>query len=121
MLGYAFITLSPTQLEERRRQLDRAGFHAWLSPVILLLAIYIYRRFLEPMLSGTILTRAISSHKSSRGHLLLVRTKWVLSTPYIPEFGPLHIQLLGAIYTLWLLYLATRNTGNDYVSRSIPV
>ncbi|KAH0846335.1 hypothetical protein AYO21_07429 [Fonsecaea monophora] len=110
------VKLSATELEERRRQLNGVGFRAWLSPIVLLVVVYLYRRYFHPLLFPS--TSALSSsgsRQASRVQLYLRRAVWTLQTTYIPEFGPLSVQLLGLIYAAWLLYLTFHNTGNDYM------
>ncbi|ETI23508.1 hypothetical protein G647_05310 [Cladophialophora carrionii CBS 160.54] len=108
------VKLTPEQLDERRRQLDRAGFHAWLSPIVILLGVYIYRRWL----AGSIpkLLCPLPARGPARGlRLCLRRVAWILSTTYVYEYGPLYVPLVGLLYTLWLVYLASRGTGEDYM------
>ncbi|OAP61226.1 hypothetical protein AYL99_03427 [Fonsecaea erecta] len=104
------LTLTASELEERRHQLNRAGFHAWLSPIVLMVATYLYRRCFRPALFPS-----KSPSSPSPVQLSLRRAAWILQTTYIPEFGPLWIQLLGLMYAAWLLYLTFRNTGDDYM------
>ncbi|EXJ62646.1 hypothetical protein A1O7_03084 [Cladophialophora yegresii CBS 114405] len=108
------VKLTPEQLEARRHQLNRAGLHAWLSPLGILLAVYIYRRCLH---AGSIRCLPARGPPARGAHLplRLRRIAWVLSTTYVPEYGPLYIPLLGTLYTFWLLYLTTRGTGDDYM------
>lgn len=117
MFGYKFVNLSPEQVEARRHQLDRDGFLAYLTPIILLTAIYIYRR-----LSSSIPYPGRDQHYSHKSapppswsQRVYRRAAWVLNTTYVAEFGPLHVQALGVSYVTWLAYLAARNTGDDYM------
>jgi len=115
-MTYQFVTLEPAALELRRSRLDLAGFHAWLCPIVILVAIYISRQLLAP--SGTRQELNASkrvSQRPSRLRLLPPSISRILSTTFIPEFGPLHVQLLGLTYSAWLLYLVFRGTGNDYL------
>lgn len=113
-MAYSFAPLTPPQIEERRKQLDFAGFYAWLTPIILLVGIYLYRQ-----LTGLLNARATSNRKAnqvpSQLQIISRRIAWTLDTTYIPEFGPLKVQLTGVVYALWLLYLVFRNTGEDYM------
>lgn len=110
MFEYDYVTLNNTQVEARRILLDQAGWHAYLAPMLLLSAVCAYRQLIPT-----------SSHVSTRHEkpsLLAVftrRTSWLLNTTYIPEFGPLHVQLLGLLYTAYLLFRITHQTGNDYM------
>ncbi|KIV91234.1 hypothetical protein PV10_05795 [Exophiala mesophila] len=117
MLGYKFINLSPEQVEIRRQQLDRDGFLAWLTPIILLTVIYIYRR-LYSFISYSARDQN-HSHKSATPHSwprrVYRRAAWILNTTYVSEFGPLRVQILGLFYVAWLISLAARHTGNDYM------
>ncbi|EXJ79904.1 hypothetical protein A1O3_08189 [Capronia epimyces CBS 606.96] len=121
MSYYTFVSLTPAQLEERRTQLDLAGFHAWLAPIILLVTIWIYRQLRRRGLNPSLLTDKaslspnVSQRPPSRVQVLLRRLHWVLNTTYMGEFGPFHVQLIGLGYFCWLLYLVFRATGNDYM------
>jgi hypothetical protein len=127
-MGYAFVTLTPAQVEERRRQLDLAGFQAWLSPIVILTAVYMYRRITNSSASPST-SSSTSSSKSgtddsslqgkhqgpsvpAKSESSVART---LNTTYVREFGPLHVQLLGLMYLSWLLWLVFRGTGDDYM------
>ena len=112
MLGYEINFPPPAQLETRRKQLNDAGFQAWLSPIILLITIYIGCLMLakSPIADGRVRSKSPSSLQVLHRRLL-----WMLNTTYLPEFGPLHVQITGAFYLLWLLFLIFRNTGNDYL------
>lgn len=122
-MAYKFVTLTPSQIDQRRHQLDLAGWHAWLSPVILLLSIYIYRRILSPFIIGPLADYSRYSTTTSGGGSttcrylgnLLRRVSWTLQSTYIREFGPLSVQMVGAMYLAWLLYLVFRDTGEDYM------
>ncbi|KIX09938.1 uncharacterized protein Z518_01019 [Rhinocladiella mackenziei CBS 650.93] len=109
-MTYSFVNLTPAQLEERRRQLNLAGFQAWLTPIILLVTICLYRRLLKSAISMSAKSTSLNSLQ-----ILVRRTSWFLHTTYLPEFGPLHIQLSSLLYFSWLLYLIFRATGNDYM------
>ncbi|KIW27378.1 uncharacterized protein PV07_07121 [Cladophialophora immunda] len=110
------LKLTPSELEERRHQLNRAGFHAWLSPIILLVVAYLCRRYFHAVfLSSKSPASASRSPHVSQVQLFLRRAEWILQTTYIPEFGPLSVQLLALMYTAWLLYLTFHNTGEDYM------
>ncbi|KIW97300.1 uncharacterized protein Z519_02692 [Cladophialophora bantiana CBS 173.52] len=110
------LKLTASQLEERRHQLDRAGFHAWLSSIILLVVVYLYRRlFHSLLLSSKSPLSPSGSQQVSQLQLFLRRAAWVLRVTYIPEFGPLSVQLVALVYTGWLLSLTLRHTGDDYM------
>ena len=105
MLGYEMVFPPADQLELRRRQLNAAGFEAWLTPIILLATTYAARNLLTSNVSST--------RKQSATFTDQLRS--IANTTYIPEFGPLHVQLLGLSYISWILFLIFRNTGNDYL------
>lgn len=118
-MAYAFIlSLTPAQIEARRRQLDQAGYYAWLTPIVLVLGVYLCRKatrlLTSPPASSTKKPAAARS-APSQIQIITRRISWILGTTYIPEFGPLHVQLVGLVYTLWLLFLVFRNTGEDYM------
>jgi len=110
MFNYDYVTLNNTQIEARRKLLDQAGWQAYLAPIILLSATYAYRQLMPSQ--SPFSTR---DNKPSPLTILTRRTSWLLNTTYIPEFGPLHIQLLGLLYTAYLLFRITHQTGNDYM------
>lgn len=107
-MGYSFVFPGPSELEQRRQQLNLAGFHSWVTPIIFLVTIYTYRRWLRPSTQR-------SKRPSPAPVIILRRISWLVSTTYMPEFGPLSVQLLGLVYGCWLLYLVFRATGNDYM------
>ncbi len=109
------VKLTPAQLEERRRQLDHAGFQAWLSPIIILLAIYVYRRWLSAFITNSLFTSSKSQEPARGLRLLVRRVSGILSTTYFSEYGPLYIQVLGLFYAGWLFYLTYIGTKNDYM------
>ncbi|KAL6243269.1 hypothetical protein RBB50_009821 [Rhinocladiella similis] len=105
-MAYKFVNLSPEQIEARRHALDRAGWHAWLSPVVLMAAVSVYRRFLSRWANST----------QARTRRKIRWVSWVLgTTTYVPELGPLAVQVFGLAYTAWLVYLVFRGTGEDYM------
>lgn len=111
MWDYQYTSPSPDELVLRRQQLNAAGWQAWLSPIAILLAVCSARLLLAGQLG-----KHTSSRPPTPLELHTRRLAWLLNTTYLPEFGPLHIQLLlGAIYFGWLIYLAARNTTNDYL------
>lgn len=112
MLHYEIIFPTRAQLEVRRQQLDYAGFQAWLSPIILLSTIYIGRLLLAQFPS---IEKIDSSKRPSIAQGLYRRIEGLLNTTYLPEFGPLQVQVAGAIYLSWLLFLIFSNTGHDYL------
>ncbi|KAI1622931.1 metalloreductase Fre8 [Exophiala viscosa] len=109
-MAYSFVTLTSAEKDERRRQLNLSGEMAWVSPIIILLGVYIHRKLLRPLLSQTL-----------PPHLLVQwrRVSWVLGTKTsiggTGDFGPLGVQLFGALYLIWLLVLIFRSTGQDYM------
>jgi NAD(P)H-flavin reductase len=109
MFNYEIIFPPPEQLELRRQQLDTAGFHAWLSPIILLGILWFWRTLLHPK-------STVSHVKPATSYKILWRCmRWVLNDVYVEEFGPLHVQLVAAAYLSWLLFLTFRNTRYDYL------
>lgn len=114
MVGYAFVSLSQPQIELRRKQLDQAGFLAWLSPVVLLTFIFLVR--CSSSYSGSSARRGKSSQQILESLRRQVRRlKWRLEETYVLEFGPANVQVIGICYASWLVYLSFRNTGNDYM------
>ncbi|KIW20511.1 hypothetical protein PV08_01086 [Exophiala spinifera] len=117
-MAYKFVGLSPEQIEARRHALDRAGWYAWLSPLVLMAVVGVCRRVLA-FWSSVGHGRGQGqghAHKLPKLPVLLRRLNWVLGTTYLsPEFGPLSVQVCGVAYTGWLLYLVFRGTGEDYM------
>jgi hypothetical protein len=115
-MAFKFVTLTPSQIDQRRHQLDLAGWQAWLSPIVLLLVIYIYRRILSPLVFIPLADRlSNSSVRVSRLRNVLCRMSWVLGHTYVREFGPQSVQIVGGVYLAWLLFLIFRHTGEDYM------
>lgn len=106
MFGYEYVNLSPEQVEARRKSLDQAGYQAYLTPIILLMIIAVYRQ--------PIPTTKTPNEPSLVGRLSR-RLSWILETTYISEFGPLQVQLLGLLYTGYLLFRVVYQTGDDYM------
>jgi predicted ferric reductase len=96
----------------RRVQLDQAGFEAWVTPIFILLHVYISRR-LAPAVPLSLKKK--DGHSPSRFELLGRQTIWVLQSSPFPEYGPLFLNISGILYLGYVLYVATRNTGNDYL------
>lgn len=124
---YHFVNLSPEQIAERRKLLDLYGIYAWLSPITLVLLIYVARRLLARF--AILLARFRSFlarlfHTPSRlsgskpPNFFQINTRrllWLLDTPLESDFGTVKVQLVGAVYTGWLLFLAIYKTGDDYM------
>ncbi|KAJ4519923.1 hypothetical protein ABEF92_003709 [Exophiala dermatitidis] len=134
MLNYTFVSLTPSQLEERRRQLDLSGLYAWLSPITLLVSIYFCRQVFRSCDSVSRLIRTDQRPPTPRRSLgqhsknapyrspsswefesLVRQIRWILGTTTATDFGPLSTQVVGLLYFLWLVYLAFRATGTDYM------
>ncbi|KAK4946230.1 hypothetical protein LTR10_014742 [Elasticomyces elasticus] len=107
-MPYSFLTLTPAEKQERRRQLNLSGTIAWFSPIVILLTVYIHGRVLRPLLSQTVPPHFLVQWR---------RASWILGTKtsFSPELGPLGLQLFGAAYFAWLLVLIFRATGQDYM------
>ena len=112
MFPYEIVFPLSAQLEIRRQHLDLAGFQAWLSPIILLFTIYVGRLLLAKDLS---VEKIDASKRQSNAQRSYRRVKVLLNTTYLPEFGSLQVQVIGALYLSWLLFLIFRNTGRDYL------
>src|SRR3954454_16095317 len=110
---YHFVTLTPAQIEERRKLLDQAGYYAYLTPVIVLASIYILRQlFSQPNKA------AAPTGKLQVPGLLTVQKRrlvWWLNEPLTPEFGARKIHFIGLGYAAFLLFLVFRKTGDDYL------
>ncbi|KAK5193037.1 hypothetical protein LTR92_007331 [Exophiala xenobiotica] len=120
-MAYKFVTLTPSQIDQRRHELDLVGWQAWLSPIVLLWVIYMYRRILSPFvfvftskadrLSNSSVIRVLRFRNVLPGR----RMSWGLGHTYLREFGPLSVQIVGGVYLGWLLFLIFRHTGEDYM------
>ena len=121
MFNYDFVFPPPEQLETRRQQLNNAGFQAWLTPLVIILAISFARvalRIVNPQIIDITTLKAarkLPSKPPDAMTALSRKVAWILSTNYVPEFGPLYVQVIGVLYASWLVYLAFSNTGNDYL------
>lgn len=110
---YKFVSLSNEQIQERRETLDRYGFYAYLSPMILLTAIYIIRKRLHGSYQAD---QGMERYREpSWMQLQLRRLSWWLDEPLTSEFGQIKVHLLGLAYMSWLLFLSIHQTGNDYM------
>ena len=110
---YHFVTLTPAQIEARRKLLDRAGYCAYLTPVLLLVTVYVFRQIL---LKRTV--QDAEKVKLEVPNILTVQKRklvWWLNEPMSPEFGARKVHLLGLAYAGWLLYLVFKDTGGDYL------
>lgn len=108
-MTYSFLTLSHEEKVERRRQLNLSGMMAWLSPIVLLLVVYVHRTLLRPLLGQIVPPQTLARWR---------RVSWVLGTKTFyggHEFGPLGVVLSGVCYGLWLMVLVFRATGSDYM------
>ena len=119
-MGYEFVFPPPEELELRRAKLNTAGLQAYLAPVAILLLICFIRltaRLIYSNGPGAASSKAKRpvSRPSDTLTVLGRRIGWALTTTYVPEFGPLYIQCLGAIYTFYLLYAVFSGTGHDYM------
>jgi Ferric reductase like transmembrane component/Ferric reductase NAD binding domain len=110
---YQFVSLSPEQISERRRLLDLYGFYAWISPIIVVSAMYYGRRLLFDFSSST--SRSSATKPPTFLELNARRLSWILNTPLPSDFGTLKVHLTGVLYASWLLFLATHQTGTDYM------
>lgn len=112
MFGYEYVNLTPEQVEARRTSLNDAGSYAYLAPYVILSTVFVSRHTLSWI-------KATASNKSSQPpsavELLRRRLNWLLTNTYIPEFGPLQVQVTGILYGALLLYIIVRGTGNDYM------
>jgi NAD(P)H-flavin reductase len=110
---YHFVTLTPVQLEERRKLLDQAGYYAYLAPVIALTSIYVLRQLFPTPNKG-----AAPTGKLQVPGILTVQKRrlvWWLNEPLSPEFGARKVHFMGLAYAAFLLFLVFRKTGDDYL------
>ncbi|EXJ69779.1 uncharacterized protein A1O5_06850 [Cladophialophora psammophila CBS 110553] len=115
-IPYHFVTLTAIQLDERRTSLDRHGFYAWLSPIVLLAIVFAIR------LAGTFykdrivpLSKDSLEQPPSTLQVQQRRIAWWLDQPMTSEFGARKVHILGVAYACWLLFLTLRQSGDDYL------
>ena len=114
-LPYRFVTLSPQQIDERRSILNRHGFYAWLSPIVILISISLFQAALKFRNAAGSTTSSKGAKAPTASELRIRRLKWWLSSPLTPEFGARQVHLLGLAYAIWLLVLAAHQTSDDYM------
>jgi Ferric reductase like transmembrane component/Ferric reductase NAD binding domain len=110
---YRFVSLSPEQIYERRKLLGLYGFCAWVSPIIVVLSIYLVRLLLTR-------TSSTSPHSSSNKastffQVNIRRLLWILESPLPSDFATVKVHLIGLLYISWLLFLTVHQTGDDYM------
>ena len=121
------VTLSKEQEANRRHLLDAYGQFAQLSVLLLPL---LYQLFVALwLLSGRILKRpphlakehrspTVSSRENSNPSFAnggWKRLKWVLNNEIAPGWGTWQQLLLAFFWASWLLLLAIKDTGDDYL------
>ena len=124
-IGYHFVTLNATQTAERRASLGTVGFYAWLSPIVILTVIEVANnvhkldlgRILQPGVQkpSKNTTEKTTNSEPSTFEITKRKIRWWLDEPLIQEFGSRKTLILGLSYAIWLLFLAFRGTGHDYV------
>ncbi|KKY20982.1 putative ferric reductase like transmembrane component [Phaeomoniella chlamydospora] len=112
---YQFVSLSAEQVEARRKILDRNGYYAYLTPIVVLAVLAVYQQLLKRQRSRIVTSKHDPTHEPALVIAQLRRMKWWLSEPLNPEFGSRRVHLLGFIYAAWLLFLSGRQTSNDYL------
>ena len=111
MFGYRLsVPLTLSQVDHRRDRLDQAGFHAWLTPVLLLQAIWAVRWFSR---KGSVNNGTLKSPNAIQ--IQYRRVVWLLGQPLSTDFGTLDVHIIGLLYLVWLLYLAAHDTAPDYM------
>ena len=113
---YRYVDLSAQQIEERRVLLDRYGYAAYASPLVVMGLTYAYRRYKQ---SGNTEAVKLSERPLNTpptfSEVTVRRVSWILDQPLSAEFGSVRTHLLGLLYGAWLLFLAVHNTGDDYL------
>ena len=110
---YRFVTLSPQQIEERRNILDRNGFYAYLTPIVILTVVALYQKVARP--SSRSSKDGLKASPPTPLRKIIRQAHWWLSTPLNPEFGAVRVHLMGILYATWLLFLSFRQTTDDYM------
>ena len=113
MFGYKlFVSLSLKEVEDRRERLDQAGFTGWLSPILILVVLYLFRA------SSLFTLLGLRGRPGKPPKILILNVRrllWSLSTPLPSDFGDIRTHLVGIGYGSWLLYIAIRGTSPDYM------
>jgi NAD(P)H-flavin reductase len=114
--SYHFVNSTMNQFEDPRNTLDRNGFYAWLSPIVLLGVIFAIRQATSVSTRNAVrLSDKPMEQPPSVLQLQQRRILWWLNQPLTQEFGPRKAHILGVVYASWLLFLTFRQTGDDYL------
>ena len=126
--AYRFVNLDAEQNLRRRQLLDRYGQFAQLS-ILLLPLIYQLCLGIRLLLSRTWLfksTHPVKQHQSpvvssfnqpARPYSsnFLGRTRWYLDEEILAGWNSRRVWLVAILWTMWLLVLVFKNTGDDYL------
>lgn len=122
--SYHFVRLDPAQQAHRRQLLDNYGQFAQISALIPLLSFqFIFAtRFLLRKWNGYG-RKPVKVHQSPRlpvfpkPHLhtnssFAARLRWALDEEISRDWGTRLEWLIGAVWTVWLLFLTVKDTGD---------
>lgn len=125
-LLYGFVSLDQAQLARRRRLLDNYGQFAQLSGLIVPLLgfqLSFATRFVLRKLWNSNSGQKRKERQSPRvssfpksvakpSNSSWARFRWTLDEQVFPEWGTRREWLVGALWTMWLLLLVVKNTGD---------
>lgn len=123
---YGFVSLDQAQLARRRQLLDNYGQFAQISGLIIpLLAFQISFavRFVLKKIQNSKHGQRMKEHQSPRvsafpksiakpSDFYWARFRWALDEPMFVGWGTRREWLFGALWTMWLLLLVVKDTGD---------
>jgi len=125
---YHFVNLTSEQKHERRHLLDLYASIAQISVIAVIAIIQLYyllswisNRFRKedtegsPPSSPYIKARSGSTTALAKAKHFLNQVKWWSGQEIYPGFGTKGKWMLGAVWTLWLLFCSMHRTGDDYL------
>ncbi|MCJ1465419.1 Ferric reductase like transmembrane component [Pseudocyphellaria aurata] len=128
-LLYSFVSLDQAQLARRRRLLDNYGQFAQISGLIIPLLgfqLFFAVRFVFRKVWKSNHGQKRKERQSPRvssfpksvtepSNSAWARFRWALDEQVYPEWGTRQEWLVGALWTMWLLLLVVKDTGDDYL------
>ncbi|KAF1816405.1 hypothetical protein P152DRAFT_478951 [Eremomyces bilateralis CBS 781.70] len=130
MFWFGFVSLNEEEKVQRRILLNQNALIAQLSAIGAIVAIktFLYLVWLakrpagvgkedtpEPSSPHAKFQRSRSPWSVSSWRLLVRRLEWWLSGEFVIGWGTRGQWILAGWWTVWLLYLSIRETGNDYL------
>lgn len=123
---YSFVSLDQAQLARRRQLLDNYGQFAQISGLIVPLfafQISVAVRFIHRKVLNSKQDQRRKEHQSPRvssfpkitanpSNSFWARFRWALDEEVFPGWGARREWLVGALWTMWLLLLVVKDTGD---------